>query len=241
MAREAEQERYRLEAEKKEQEDKAKVAEARQAITERRNQLLTIGVAYDVAKDGYFILPEATERVELTGSQLLLKDDKEWEKTLESVKKEVEINKKALAKKLVLVANQKARVVRFRLEAEKKAAEHAKINAENRAIEVAKRAKEEKEHAKNRAKAVQEEGIRLERARVQAERQKEIDKAKAREADVKHRTKINNEALEAIKGILEEGYAGEEKYIPILIHTMITKNILNAIAKGKIPNIFIKY
>lgn len=127
VAKETEQERYRLEAEKKEQEDKARLAEARQTLTERRNQLLTIGVAYDATKDDYFILPELKERVELNASQPLLKDEEEWEKTLESVIEQVRIKKKALADEAAKQAEIQAekdkeeavKVERARLEAEK--------------------------------------------------------------------------------------------------------------------------
>ena len=159
------------------------------------------------------------------------KEEKEKKEREEQIIRETEENIRRVEREKAEKVAKEAEEQRYRLEAEKKAAEQAKIDAENRIVEVAKRAREEKEHAKNRAKAVQEEAIRLERARAEAQRQKEIDEEKARAQNLEHKTKIYKEIIAALLPYINNNLEATAK----------TKAIIAGIAKGKIPYISIRF
>lgn len=164
------------------------------------------------------------------------KEEREKKEREEQIIRETEENIRRVEREKAERVAKEAEAQRYRLEAEKKAAEQAKINAEERAKEAARIGREEKEQAEIQAKKDQEEAVRLERARAEAKRQQEIEEAKAREADLEHRTKINNEAANAIaKAIREDGEMMDN------VALIYAKRALIAIAKGKIPYIFIKY
>lgn len=122
-----------------------------------------------------------------------------------------------------LEAEQKAeferqKVLREKQQAEEKALayQREKEMSEKRAREAAERAERDKQLA-----------IEAERARIEKEKQAAIDAEKAREANLKHRAKINNEALSAfVDGGLNEDAA---------------KLAITLIAQGKIPNTRISY
>lgn len=67
---------------------------------------------------------------------------------------------------------------------------------------------------------------------AQAEqRRRDEDAAKKREADLEHKKKINNEARNALQAIVDAGKLGDDPM----------KDIVVAIAQGKIPHVSIKY
>lgn len=68
--------------------------------------------------------------------------------------------------------------------------------------------------------------------RIEAERKAEAEAAAKREADKKHRAKINNEAIDALVTVL----AGDT----YLARTAATA-IIEAIAKGTVPHVKISY
>lgn len=159
------------------------------------------------------------------------KEEREKKEREEQIAREAAENAKRIAREEAERLAREVEEEKYRLEAEKKAAEQAKINAENRIVEAAKKAKEEKEQAEIQAKKDKEEAIRLERARAEAERQKQIDEEKTRGEDLKHKTKIYQEIINALFPYIDNNKQAIIK----------TKNIIAGIAKGKIPYISIKF
>jgi hypothetical protein len=107
-----------------------------------------------------------------------------------------------------------------RIEREKAEAEQAAEREEQRRIEMEKRIAEEKEAAEQKA-------IEDERKRAEAKKLQEEEEAKAREANKKHKAKINNEALNCfVDAGLSKGDA---------------KKAVEAIAKGEVENVKIFY
>lgn len=132
------------------------------------------------------------------------------------------------AEKARLEAEAKAKLEAERAEREKQEAisraekaEADRILAENNAILAAKIAEGIAERNKIEAVAAEKKRHDDEAARIKAETEK-------READTKHKAKINNEALKALGALpnMNEGVA---------------KSIVEAIAKGLIPHIRINY
>lgn len=113
-------------------------------------------------------------------------------------------------------AEAKAQAEKERAEAEQKAAIQAKEDAE-------RRAKVAEENAKREA----EEAAQRERDRIEQERIAEEIAAKKREADKKHKAKINNAAVE---GLVLSGMSEPQ-----------AKKAIIAIAKGKVPHVAISY
>jgi colicin import membrane protein len=126
-----------------------------------------------------------------------------------------------------------------REEAAQRAAEQAKLDAERQAKQVAEaaekatkeaaaRAEREAQEAAARAEHEKQAAIDAERARAAKQKSDEEEAAAKREADTKHRGKINREALAAIAiagGISEDA----------------AKQIVEALARGAIPHVTIRY
>ena len=113
-------------------------------------------------------------------------------------------------------AEEKAKEEAKRAEREKQAAIQAKENAE-------RRVKEAEDNATRKA----EDAAKAERDRIESERVAEELAAKKREADKKHRAKINNAAVDALKS------AG--------LGELSAKKAVTAIAKGQVPHVTISY
>ena len=116
-----------------------------------------------------------------------------------------------------------------REEAERKATEEreAAAKATKDAEERADAARKAQEAAEAKAAQDAEDAATKERERIEAEKAAEEAAATKREADKKHRAKINNQALAALTDIGVSEPAG--------------KAIIEAIAKGNIPNVSISY
>lgn len=126
--------------------------------------------------------------------------------------------------------------------AEQKIAEEKALREKQEAEVRAKRAEEEKIAAeqKSRVEAMlaldkaerdKQAAIEEERAKVAAAAKAEADANVAREANTKHRAKVNNEALQAIQLIVDAVPAGDDA----------VKAIIVAIAKGEVPHVKISY
>ncbi len=113
-------------------------------------------------------------------------------------------------------AEAKAKEESERSEREKKAAIQAKEDAERRAEEAERNAARDAENA-----------AQAERDRIDQERIAEEAAAKKREADNKHRAKINNTAVDA--------------FVVVGLSKAKAKDAVTAIAKGQIPQIRISY
>jgi len=87
--------------------------------------------------------------------------------------------------------------------------------------------------AEIKAKKDKEEAIIKERERVERERIKELEATKKREENKKHKAKINNEIVDALKSVFYECEKGGEKERE--------KAIVKAIFLGKIPHVKINY
>lgn len=163
---------------------------------------------------------------------------------------EMEAAKKAKAEKERVEAEQK------KLQDQKVAAEQAKINAELRAQEAERLAKEQakiaeqnrilaEKKAKEDAEKAAAEAVEKERLRAAEEKRIQNEEAAKREADIKHKAKINNEALEAIMSSIDGMFSEEakklsEEYNQKIVFA-VAKIIVEAIAKNKIPNVQINY
>lgn len=165
------------------------------------------------------------------------KEERDQKDRDEQIRKEAteKVNREAQEK--IEIERKKQEDEKYRLEAEKKAAEQAKINAEIRVKESAKIARAAKEQAKIEAENAKERALEKQKEEFRLKKEAEIEAEKEREADVKHRTKINNEALlpllELIESFEDVGGLGANK--------QQAKEIIRAIAKGKVPHISIKY
>lgn len=151
-----------------------------------------------------------------------------------------------------------AEIARVQAERESQIAAKAKADAESKAVAeaeaLAAKVKQESEAAAQRLLAAKEEARAAELRRIAAESKAEADKiaaveaaaladrqrleaiaeaerkaTEAREADKKHKAKINNEVLAAL---MEQGFQISEAQ---------AKSIVIAVASGKIPHIKINY
>lgn len=145
----------------------------------------------------------------------------------------IELTKKQAADQAELERLQSAEKERQQKEREerlqKEAADKAKTDAETAARATLEKAAKETADATARADRAEKEkndAIEKERKRVADEKKAEEDAAAKREANKKHRTKINNEVLEALKKIVDEDTG---------------KAIIEAIVKEKIPHTKITY
>lgn len=112
--------------------------------------------------------------------------------------------------------------------------ENEKREAELESLRKEKEERERKAREEMIAQQAAEKAREDERARIEAENKKRVEeeaRAKAeeekRQADKEHRAKINNEAVNALNIL---GFKLED-----------SREIINAIAKGEIPNVSIKY
>jgi hypothetical protein len=144
----------------------------------------------------------------------------------------------------VKAEKEKAEQERQRIEREKEAAEArakkaeddrkaAEEKAERDRVAAAATAKKDKEEAEARAERDKQAAVLAERERADAEKRAEAAAAAKREADKKHKAKVNNEALNAI--------VSECNSDSVDITPEIAKAVIEAIAKGLIPHIKISY
>ena len=122
-----------------------------------------------------------------------------------------------------------------RIEKQKEALEQEKVDAEKRVAESERLRKEQEEQAKikmveNEKKAqldaqiAAKEAVEKERKRAEEEKRKELEETAKREADKKHHSKIHNEILAAL-----------------IKESKDPKDVVRAIARGKIPHVSINY
>jgi len=191
------------------------------------------------------------EIFELLQQRLLgaIKNEEDQAELLQLKKEKEEREKKDREEQIAREAVENARI---EAEAREKRIEQEKINAENRAkeaerlrIEQAKIAENNRILAEKKAKEDAEkavaDAIEKERNRVESEKRKEAEALEKREANKKHRAKINNEALDKISDLiinniaLEDGENGEDDCVEI------AKLIIEAIARGEVPHVQINY
>lgn len=146
--------------------------------------------------------------------------EREQKEREERIAKEAAERAKAEAEEQAKAEREAAAKRELEAKAAQERAEQARIAAE----EKAKRDAEEAE--KRQAEAVR---AAEERARREAEeaKRREEEEARKREADKKHRAAINNAALDALVSV------GATK--------ALAKSIVEAIAKGQVPNVRINY
>lgn len=113
-------------------------------------------------------------------------------------------------------------------------AEAARIEQEKKNEE--RRIAAEKEAAE-REKAAAEAATKKERERIAAAEQAKAEETARREADKKHKSKINNEALNALAIVIKREIPLDEE----LNFDSAARAIVEAIARGEIPNVKISY
>lgn len=125
-------------------------------------------------------------------------------------------------------AQEKADREKAELEAQKKAeAERAeRAEADRKAAE--ERHQRELKEAKEKAKRDAEAAAQSERERIEAQQRAEAEAAAKREADKKHKAKVNNEAVQAL---IE--HAGLDE--------VAAKAVIVSIASGQVPHVKISY
>lgn len=173
-------------------------------------------------------LPEATASTDIQAAIESLSDyhKRDWQEfsnmakvaiqaTLESLMDKLCVSQKREAEQAELALLRKQEQERLQQEREKQIAEAA-----------AAKATAEAEHAIKQAQEAAGNAARIERGRIEAEQRKQAEQQAARERDMTHRAKINNEALEYLKNLLPEDLA---------------KSIITAIAQGRVPHININY
>ncbi|MCE9567458.1 MAG: hypothetical protein K8U57_36110 [Planctomycetes bacterium] len=144
----------------------------------------------------------------------------------------------------VKAEQEKAEQERVRIQKEKEEAEaRAKKAEEDRLAAIAKaevdrkaaeeKAERDRAEAERKSKEAVEAASKAERDRIDAEKRAEAEAAVKREADKKHRSKVNNEALNGIVTHCNSGV--------IDITPEIAKAVVEAIAKGLIPHVKINY
>lgn len=190
---------------------------------------------------GFIVREEEQDELEKLRKE---KEEREKKEREQQIIRETEENTRRVEREKAERVAKEAEQENYRLEAEKKAAEQAKVNAENRAKEAAIIAEQERKRAEIQANLDKEAALKKEREKFRLKKEAEIEAAKAREEDVKHRTKINNEAANAMADVIDKDKVGEMirgynyiRGVPLLY----AKRILIAIAKGKIPHVSIKY
>lgn len=177
----------------------------------------------------------------------------------EKAKKDAE----ELAAKIAHEAEEKAEQERTaaaererKIEEEKRLAEQAKINAENRAKEAERLAKEQAAQAEERRiaaeKKAKEDAEKAAQAAIEAERERIRQEAELvrretekREANKKHRAKINGEAANAIHQMIGATFESmsatplDDNVLQAI--SEVSHGIVEAIAKGEVPHITINY
>jgi hypothetical protein len=130
-----------------------------------------------------------------------------------------------------LERHRKAQAQREQEARDREVAERARADADKKAKEAnerADRAEAAKKAAEEKARAESEAAVACERERVERERRAEAAEVAKREADRKHRAAIHSAALSALA--VECG-----------LSTGTAKKVVEAIAKGKIPNVKVVY
>jgi hypothetical protein len=123
-------------------------------------------------------------------------------------------------------AEAKAREEKEKLEREKQEIAERAEALEKQRIASEEKAKRDAEEAALKAAAEKEAALKAEREKVASEKKAQEEALAKREADKKHQSKINNEALMCLSPII-----GEEG----------AKEVIKAIAQGKIANVKILY
>ncbi len=191
--------------------------------------------ARDAALSSLQSLHEAREKQEKERAELarLQKEQEEREQrereekmkaeAAETARREAEEKAKQEAERLEAARVEEA-TARQEAEERAKQAELDRIAAENKARAdaeaAARKAEQDRQEAEERA-------AQRERERIEAEKKAEAEAAAKREADRKHRAKINNEAL---AGLTALGLSEEQG-----------KAVIEAIAKGQVANVRISY
>jgi hypothetical protein len=176
---------------------------------------------------------QAEEKAELER----LRKEKEERDELERkrlAKEREEALKRESAEKARKEAEEKALVERHRLELEAKEREK-KMLADKEAVEYEKReALRKLKESEEKAKLATETALREERAREKAKKDIEEREKELREADVKHRSKINNDALSGVQMVIEQSERD-------CAYEELGKRIVSAIVKGDVPHVMISY
>jgi len=143
----------------------------------------------------------------------------------ERIEREERIAKEAAAKAR-LEAEEKA--ARERAESERVAREaiEAKERAERAAKEAAELARLREEEAEKKAEQERVAAIEQEKMRAAAEAKRKEEEAKAREANIEHKRKINNAACSGLTHIID---------------VKLAQAVITAIAKGDVPHVRIDY
>lgn len=116
-------------------------------------------------------------------------------------------------------------------EREEQIAREAAERATRAAEEKAAKEKAELEARAKKAEEDAERAARAERDRIEAENKRQADEQARREADKKHKAEIHNEILTMLIGVVDVSQPADE----------LAKNIIIAIATGKIPHVKITY
>lgn len=190
--------------------------------------------AAQVKSDAISSIKQAIEKRRLHDTeQAELQDLRDKQAKQEQKEKDEKLRKEG-EERARIEAETAAQAERDRVEQERKDAEAAGLKRERdaeaarvAAIEAKEKAEREAEEAKEAAERKIKEAAQAERDRIESDRIAEEVAAKDREADKKHRDKINNSAA---GGFVTAGIDSDQ-----------AKKIVTAIAKGQIPYVTISY
>lgn len=183
---------------------------------------------------------EAAEREELDRLRKAEAERLQWERE-QAIKAEAAENARRIAEEKAaseaLMAAQKAEADRRAIEQQKRDAEERERNAVAAQNAAEEKAVLDAKAAQERADREKEVAIKAERERIEAARRAEAEAAEKREADIKHRSAINNAALAAVVKIIKavnvtKTHAETEDE---------AKAVIEAIARKQIPHITISY
>ena len=167
---------------------------------------------------------EAEDRAEEDRKERIRKEGEERARLKYEAEKQAEKERAEKEAKEKAEADQKER---DRVEVERQDAINARWEAERKAKEADERAVIQAGQAKLDAINARMEAKKQERDRIEAEKQADIEAAKKREADVKHKKMINNSAMDA--------------FVLCGLEPESAKKAVVAIASGKIPYVKIGY
>lgn len=165
------------------------------------------------------IAAEAAEKARLEAEKKAQREARSAAAKAEEERQRIEAQRLESERAATRERERAERAERERVEAERIAEERAKAQAARAAAEA--------KAAAERAEVAKAEAVRRERERIEAEQRKEQEAVAAREADRKHRSRINNEvvaSLVALKVPQDQG-----------------KLIVEAIAKGVVQHVRITY
>lgn len=166
-----------------------------------------------------------------------LKQLKKEKDEREKKDREEQIAREAVEKAIIEAEAREKRIEQEKIDAENRAKEAERLRIEQAKIAENNRILAEKKAKEDAEKAVVE-AIGRERNRVESEKRKEAEALEKREANKKHRAKINNEALDKISDLIINNIAlenGEDDCVEI------AKLIIEAIARGEVPHVQINY